>query len=84
MGDSAGEVELGQVGCDVHREVESEERARPRGRLGRLTVERLGGGACWLMVVLKAAGVRLSRAAAGRERSELALDRRMPAAYSSS
>gem|GEM_PF-6965944 len=33
------------------------------------------------MVVLEAAGVRLSRAAAGRERSELALDRRMPAAY---
>jgi len=56
--------------------------ARPRGRSGRFTVERLGDGACWLMVVLKAAGVRLSRAAAGRERSELALDRRMPAAYS--
>ena len=33
------------------------------------------------MVVLKAAGVRLSRAAAGRERSELALDRRMSVAY---
>jgi len=36
------------------------------------------------MAVLEAAGVRLSRAAAGRERSELALDRRTLAAYSSS
>jgi len=68
----------------VHREVERDEAGAAARQVGTVDGGASGRGACWLMVVLRAAGVRLSRAAAGRERSELALDRRTLAAYSSS
>ena len=82
VGEAAREGELGDAGRDVHREVERDEAGAAARQVGTVDGGASGRGACWLMVVLEAAGVRLSRAAAGRERSELALDRRMPVAYS--
>ena len=56
--------------------------ARPRGNLRWEVRGWLDGGVCWLIPAPKAADSRLSRAASGRERSEPALDCRLPVAYS--
>ena len=82
MGEAAREGEPGDAGRDVHREVERDEAGSAARQVGTVDGGASGRGACWLMVLLKAAGVRLSGAAAGRERSELALDWGTPAAYS--
>jgi hypothetical protein len=74
VGESAREGELGDAGGDAHRELERDEAGAAARQVGTVDGGASGRGACWLMVVLEAAGVRLSRAAAGRERSELALD----------
>jgi hypothetical protein len=58
----------------VHCELERDEAGSAARLVGTVDGGASGRGACWLMVVLEVAGVRLSRAAAGRERSELALD----------
>gem|GEM_PF-4857898 len=81
MSEAAREGKLGGAGRDVHREMERDEAGAAPRQVGAVDGGASGRGACWLMVVLEAAGVRLSRAAAGRERSELALDWRMLAAY---
>ena len=81
VGEAARQGELGDAGREVHREVERDEAGSAARQVGTVDRGASGRGACWLMVVLKAAGVRLSGAAAGRERSEPALDWRTPAAY---